>query len=321
MSLAVLKFPLCLFLMLVAGAECQELLIHLKFDETGGQSSFQDSSSHNKNADCRLSGASCPRSGQQGAVGLAVYFAASCPRDTSTYRDDCEYTDAVKSYNSLAPGQKTDCFYSNQKRIEMLSKYITQSATCGSAVRFDPVQIHDGTVAMWYKEYGSRDSSRGWDLSLVGGSAFVMGRIGPAHWGGYWCGHWHLALPDGYAGNSLKGWDHLSWHHLAFVFAGDTVVMYLDGSRVLMLADAGSCSKELSFLGKRTVRYDQQGNSVRGVEWSGGLDARKVQDTPGAINNMLKVKEWSTNYLKGLVDDFRVYDRPLTETDIRGIMH
>ncbi len=66
---------------------------------------------------------------------------------------------------------------------------------CGSAVAFNPVTINDGTVMMWYKEFGANDGNPqqlfnplanhavnptdktiirspadfGWDLSLVGG--------------------------------------------------------------------------------------------------------------------------------------------------------
>jgi hypothetical protein len=100
---------------------------------------------------------------------------------------------------------------------EKRGKYVTQAATCGSAVRFNPVQISDGTVMMWYKEFapgdgnptqllvplanqGTQGSTKvgtdstvartalmdfGWDLSLVGGNGLALGRIGPAHWGGY----------------------------------------------------------------------------------------------------------------------------------------
>ena len=62
-----------------------------------------------------------------------------------------------------------------------------------------------------------------------------MGRIGSSFWGGYWCGRWHLGRPGGAvgtamspgytSGDALRGWDHLAWHHLAFVFAGDTVLV------------------------------------------------------------------------------------------------
>ena len=66
---------------------------------------------------------------------------------------------------------------------------------CGSAVAFNPVTFHDGTVMMWYKEFGANDGNPqqlfnplanramnptdksvirspadfGFDLSLVGG--------------------------------------------------------------------------------------------------------------------------------------------------------
>jgi hypothetical protein len=66
-------------------------------------------------------------------------------------------------------------------------------------------------------------------------SDFFVGRLGSSFWGGYWCGRWHVARPNtgvgvamspGYtSGDPRRGWDHLAWHHLAYVFAGDSTLV------------------------------------------------------------------------------------------------
>jgi len=273
---------------------------------------------------------------------------ATCVRYT-------DYSGRDKIEANLAPGQKTDCYFSKEKLAEKRGKYVTQAATCGSAVRFNPVQISDGTVMMWFKEFAPGDGNPtqlyqplaahtksatsatiartaimdyGWDLSLVGGNGVSLGRIGPVHWGGYWCGKWHLMrsgvgvgsnLSPAYAsGDSMRGWDHLAWHHLAFVFASGSTLVYIDGNMIGLLPNTGTCQKELSFLGKRNIRYDEQGASVRGIEWSGDTGARAAQNHVGALNNQLKVKEWSSNFYKGNMDEFKVYDYPLEATAIKA---
>ena len=336
-------------------AKKKDPLIHLPFDEVQGKNVFTDTSPHAKNGDCRLSGASCPKAGQSGYHGKSALFAASCPREYGAHVDDCDYSGKQKIEANLAPGQKTDCYFSKEKLAEKRGKYVTQAATCGSAVRFNPVQITDGTVMMWYKEFAPGDGNPtqlyqplslhtkagtsatvartdlmdfGWDLSLVGGNGVSLGRIGPVHWGGFWCGKWHLMrsgmgvggnnAPAYQSGDSLRGWDHLAWHHIAFVFASGSTVIYIDGNMIGMLPNTGTCQKELSFLGKRNVRYDEQGAAVRGVEWSGETGARAGQNSAGALNNMLKVKEWSTNYYKGYMDDFKVFDYPLDAAAVKA---
>ena len=331
-------------------------LIYLPFDETQGKNVFADATAKASHpGDCRLSGASCPKSGQGGHKGASVLFSASCPREYGAHVDDCDYAGKQKIEANLAPGQKTDCYFSRQKLAEKRGKYVTQAATCGSAVRFNPVQITDGTVMMWYKEFAPNDGNPtqlfqplalhtregtsatvmrtdvkdfGWDLSLVGGNGVSLGRIGPVHWGGYWCGKWHLMrattgvgpnhAPAYLSGDSMRGWDHLAWHHIAFVFASGSTLVYIDGNMVAMLPNTGTCQKEISFLGKRNIRYDEQGAAVRGIEWSGETGARAAQNSVGTLNNQLKVKEWSTNYFKGHMDEFKVYDYPLDEAAIKA---
>jgi len=337
------------------GHNPKEALIYLPFDETQGKNLFADSSAHAKNGDCRLSGASCPKAGQGGHKGASVLFAASCPREYGAHVDDCDYSGKQKIEANLAPGQKTDCYFSKEKLAEKRGKYVTQASTCGSAVRFNPVQISDGTVMMWYKEFAPGDGNPtqlyqplaahtkaatsatvartdlkdfGWDLSLVGGNGVSIGRIGPVHWGGYWCGKWHLMrsgvgvgsnLSPAYAsGDSLRGWDHLAWHHVAFVFASGSTLVYVDGNMIGLLPNTGTCQKELSFLGKRNIRYDEQGAAVRGIEWSGETSARSAQNHVGSLNNQLKVKEWSTNFFKGNMDEFKIYDYPLEAAAIKA---
>jgi hypothetical protein len=335
--------------------KAKDPLVYLAFDETQGHNVFADASGHDKSGDCRLSGASCPRSGQGGHKGHSVFFAASCPREYGAHVDDCDYAGRQKIEANLAPGQKTDCYFSKAKLAEKRGKYVTQAATCGSAVRFNPVTFTDGTVMMWYKEFAPGDGNPtqlfqplalhtkegttatiartdlkdfGWDLSLVGGNGVALGRIGPVHWGGYWCGKWHYArsgmgvgsnqAPAYKSGDSMRGWDHLAWHHIAFVFASGTTLVYIDGNMVAMMPNSGTCQKELSFLGKRNIRFDEQGGAVRGVEWSGGTGEREAQNSAGTLNNQLKVKEWSTNYFKGYMDEFKVYAYPMTAEEIKA---
>jgi hypothetical protein len=334
-----------------AGAQIsRDPMIYLPFDEGQGFNVFDDTMPKDNKADCRLSGASCPKSGQPGKKGASVFFSASCPREYGAHVDECDYSGRQKIESNLAPGEKTDCFFSKAKLLEKRGKYVTQAATCGSAVRFNPVQISDGTVMMWYKEFapgdgnptqllvplanqGTQGSTKvgtdstvartalmdfGWDLSLVGGNGLALGRIGPAHWGGYWCDKWHLVRSQSTTGDSLKGWDHLAWHHVAFVFASGSTLVYVDGSMIGMIPNTGTCKKEVSFLGRRNVRYDEQGAAVRGVEWAGQSGEREMQNSAGALNNQLKVKEWSSNFFKGYMDEFKVYSYPLQAAEIQA---
>lgn len=206
---------------------------------------------------------------------------------------------------------------------------------------------------MWYKESGANDGNPqqlfnplanravnptassiwrspadfGWDLSLVGGSDFFVGRLGSSFWGGYWCGRWHVARPNtgvgvamspGYtSGDPRRGWDHLAWHHLAYVFAGDSTLVYLDGNMVLMLSGGGTCSKQATFAGKRSVRYDGQGG-VREVE-AAGFSRDPAPPTGNGPDN-LRTKEWGTNYFKGYMDDLRIYAAPLDQAAINAAM-
>merc|ERR1712146_728807 len=119
----------------------------------------------------------------------------------------------------------------------------------------------------------------GWDLSLVGGPDFFVGRLSGVYWGGYWCGKWHVARPGQDArkhdqmspnfgsGDSWSGWDHLGWHHMAVVFSGSSAIVYIDGKRVVVFTNTGECQKQISFLGSAQFgirnRLDIERQSLR----------------------------------------------------------
>jgi hypothetical protein len=105
--------------------------------------------------------------------------------------------------NNLSPGQRTDCYFSKSKIMEFSRQLASLASMCGSAVAFNPVTINDGTVMMWYKEFGANDGNPqqlfnplanhavnptdktiirspadfGWDLSLVGGRYPRLGLV------------------------------------------------------------------------------------------------------------------------------------------------
>lgn len=175
----------------------------------------------------------------------------------------------------------------------------------------------------------------GWDLSLVGGDSLFIGRLSGSYWGGFWCGKWHVARPGmdkrqlthkGPAGDSpifrsgdsWGGWDHLGWHHLSVVFSGSTALLYVDGHRLLVFPNAGECQKQVSFLGKRTVRYAEQAGH-RETEFTNV--ARPRESGNAGVNSQLQHMGWSINYFHGLIDDFRVYNKALSSTQITGIMN
>ena len=102
-------------------------LIYLPFDETQGKNVFADATAKASHpGDCRLSGASCPKAGQGGHKGASVLFSASCPREYGAHVDDCDYAGKQKIEANLAPGQKTDCYFSRQKLAEKRGKYVRQ---------------------------------------------------------------------------------------------------------------------------------------------------------------------------------------------------
>uniref|UniRef100_A0A7S0QMR9 LamG-like jellyroll fold domain-containing protein n=1 Tax=Cryptomonas curvata TaxID=233186 RepID=A0A7S0QMR9_9CRYP len=347
-------FLAVLSLVFVSESLAQRVIFALKFDEGQGANVFTDSSGFGQDANCRMSGASCPRTGVTGKHSYSAFFAASCPRSYGSSVDGCDYAGRQPNMNNLSPGQRTDCYFSKTKILEFSRQLASLASMCGSAVAFNPITFNDGTVMMWYKEFGANDGNPqqlfnplvnravnpsdssvmrspadfGFDLSLVGGSDFFLGRIGSSHWGGYWCGRWHVARPGGGVGPGMspgygsgdprRGWDHLAWHHLAYVFAGDSVLVYLDGAMVVMMTGVGSCSKQASFVGKRSVRYDGQGG-VREIEAAGY--SRDPSPPAGAGPDSLRTKEWGTNYFKGYLDDLRIYDAPLDHAAIAAAMN
>ena len=173
----------------------QRLIFALKFDEGQGANVFADSSGFGQDGNCRLSGASCPRTGVTGKQSYAAFFAASCPRSYGSSVDGCDYAGRQPNMNNLSPGQRTDCYFSKTKIMEFSRQLASLASMCGSAVAFNPVTFHDGTVMMWYKEFGANDGNPqqlfnplanramnptdksvirspadfGFDLSLVGG--------------------------------------------------------------------------------------------------------------------------------------------------------
>jgi hypothetical protein len=177
----------------------------------------------------------------------------------------------------------------------------------------------------------------GWDLSLVGGDNLFIGRLSGAYWGGYWCGKWHVARPGmearnwartGHAssgdspnfgsGDSWSGWDHLGWHHLAVSFSGSTAVLYVDGHRLLVFRNSGECQKQFSFLGKRTVRYNEQAGH-RETEMTN--IARPRNNKQDGLNYQLSHMGWSTNFFHGLMDDFRIYSSVMSQSQISGFIN
>mmetsp|Transcript_21026 Transcript_21026/g.57952 ORF Transcript_21026/g.57952 Transcript_21026/m.57952 type:complete len:354 (+) Transcript_21026:49-1110(+) len=350
MGKPVVCLVLTLSLQAIAYAQVTPIL-QLKFDEGQGANVFKDSSGNGNDGYCRMSGASCPTAGTPGKVTNAAFFASSCPRAYGSSGDECDYSGRSHSISNLSPGQKTDCYFSRTKMMEWQRKQYSLAASCGSAVTFNPVSFKDGTVMLWYKEAGLNDGNPvqllnplvnhavnptdatvirspadfGWDVSLVGGSDFFLGRLGSNYWGGYWCGKWHVQQPAGTVGSQLspgyasgdptRGWDQLAWHHVAYVFAGDSVLVYLDGNQVLMMSGVGSCPKQASFVGKRTQRYTGQ-EAVRAVVGPGSLPNPTTAHNP----DNLRDKEWSTNYFKGYIDDVRIYPAPLDRNTIAAAM-
>ena len=310
------------------------LQIRLRFDEAVGANRFADDSEHSRAGTCGMSAHGCPTSGQPGKYKLSASFGHQCKG-------------VAYGANTLGNGDP-------QNRAQR----IVDTATCGSKVNMNNVAIKDGTIMLWFQESGDtytenlpqldgpqsapsdptskptvvwrRPVDNGWDLSLVGGSGFALGRISSKFWGGYFCGKWHLAGADGnaiggespktFSANPHLGWDHLAWHHYAAVFTGSTVMIYIDGVRVAVFRNVDQCQKQISTLGERSVRYMQQ-NGVRETEMTGNQNDRPRDNTPGALNYNLLHKDWSMNYYHGKMDEFRVYNKILTEAQILSAMN
>merc|ERR1711871_1076838 len=298
------------------------LQIQIKFDESIGANKFADSGSFGRHGTCNLGGHSCPTAGASGKHSNSAFFAKHC----------------ADPMNTGEPNNR--------------GAMIQQAATCGSRVNFNPVHFKDGTVMLWYKEHGEsadenmpqlanaapapsrptdsanvvwrRAKDTGWDLSLVGGNNFFLGRISSNFWGGYFCGQWRTARASGVRGGQSPlvssadpdlGWNHLEWHHFTAVFSGSTVMIYIDGNRVVVFRNVAQCQKTASFLGERTVRYTAQ-NGVRETEMTGLTSARPKDSTSGALNHQPSHMNWSTNFFKGWMDDFRIFNTVLTESQI-----
>ena len=310
------------------------LQIRLRFDEAVGANRFADDSEHSRAGTCGMSAHGCPTSGQPGKYKLSASFGHQCKG-------------VAYGANTLGNGDP-------QNRAQR----IVDTASCGSKVNMNNVAIKDGTIMLWFQESGDtytenlpqldgpqsahsdptskptvvwrRPVDNGWDLSLVGGSGFALGRISSKFWGGYFCGKWHLAGADGnaiggespktFSANPHLGWDHLAWHHYAAVFTGSTVMIYIDGVRVAVFRNVDQCQKQISTLGERSVRYMQQ-NGVRETEMTGNQNDRPRDNTPGALNYNLLHKDWSMNYYHGKMDEFRVYNKILTEAQILSAMN
>ena len=310
------------------------LQIRLRFDEPVGANSFADDSGNSRSGTCGMSAHGCPKSGQPGKYKQSAWFGQQC--------------NIGYGANALHNGDP-----------ENRAQRIVDTATCGSKVNLNSVAIKDGTVMLWFQEEGGsyhqenlpqlsgpapapsdpklnptvvwrRPLDNGWDLALVGGSGFSLGRISSKFWGGYFCGKWHLAGADGSimggesprttSANPHLGWDHLAWHHYAAVFTGSTVMIYIDGVRVTVFRNVDQCQKQISVLGERSVRYMAQ-NGVRETEMTGNQNDRPRDNTDGALNYNLLHKDWSMNYYHGLMDDFRVYNKILTEAQIISAMN
>ena len=178
----------------------QNLIFALKFDEGQGANVFADASGFGNDGQCRMSGASCPQTGNPGTYSFSAYFAASCPRMYGSSVDGCDYAGRQPSINNLSPGQRTDCYFSKEKIMQFSTKLYSLAASCGSVVAFNPVTFQDGTIMMWYKEAGLNDGNPqqlfnplanhavnpsaktilrspadfGFDLGLVGGRCIPM---------------------------------------------------------------------------------------------------------------------------------------------------
>jgi len=83
------------------------------------------------------------------------------------------------------------------------------------------------------------------------------------------------------------------WHHLAYVVGASSFAMYVDGELVTPTFTNGS-SSTLYF-------FDKAGHSTPTVYDVGGAD--------------IDSEEW-----QGLIDDLRIYDRPLTQAEIQSDM-
>ena len=97
-------------------------------------------------------------------------------------------------------------------------------------------------------------------------------------------------------------------------------MIYIDGVRIAVFRNVDQCQKQVSSLGERSVRYMQQ-NGVRETEMTGNQNDRPRDNTAGALNYNLLHKDWSMNYYHGYMDDFRVYNKILTEAQIISAMN
>jgi len=343
--------------------------IELKFDELSGAGMFKDSSSHHRNAKCVLSGARCPTAGAVGVSGKAAWFGKGCTVTYNSAVDVNQnlggpalkhnekahrgFDDRDRRVRETAScGSEVSFNPVHIRDGTVMTWYKEGGEDDGSATKHTTDLPNDNsrwsnqpsgapgvnspnhntayTHTTWKKTKWRLSKDNGWDLSLVGGPDFFVGRLSGVYWGGYWCGKWHVARPGQDArkhdqmspnfgsGDSWSGWDHLGWHHMAVVFSGSSAIVYIDGKRVVVFTNTGECQKQISFLGKRTVRYTEQAGH-RETEFTNV--ARPRNSKSGALNYQLQHGDWSNNYFHGLMDEFRVYRTALGASAINAAMN